>query len=30
MPNQKTTRWEWAYLLSKALNKTSKLYLTLK
>jgi len=29
-PNQKMTRWEWAYLLSKALNKTSKLYLTLK
>ena len=29
-PNQKMTRWEWAYMLSKALNKTSKLYLTLK
>jgi len=29
-PNEKITRWEWAYMLSKALNKTSKLYLTLK
>jgi hypothetical protein len=24
------TRWEWAYLLSKALNKTTRLYLTLR
>lgn len=29
-PNKKITRWEWAFLLSKALNKTTKLYLTLK
>jgi len=29
-PNQKITRWEWAYLLSRAMNKTQELYLTLR
>ena len=29
-PNQKITRWEWAYLLSKAMKKTGDLYLTLR
>lgn len=29
-PNKKLTRWEGAYMLSKAFNKTGKLFLTLK
>ena len=29
-PNEKMTRWEGAYMLSKAFNKTGKLFLTLK
>lgn len=29
-PQKKVTRWEWAYLLNKAFEKTKKSYLTLK
>lgn len=29
-PNEKLTRWEWAYFLSKALHKSQELYLTLR
>ena len=29
-PKQLLTRWEWAYLLSKALDKSQELYLTLR
>ncbi len=29
-PNEKLTRWEWAYFLSKALEKSQELYLTLR
>ncbi len=29
-PNEKITRWEWAYFISQTLNKNAKAYLTLK
>jgi hypothetical protein len=29
-PNEKITRWEWAFFLSKTMEKTAQAYLTLR